>query len=70
MRNKIKTIISEVLKINVDDSTSQATCGEWDSLRHLNLVFELETAFHVSFEPDEMARMINIDVIEEIIKAK
>jgi acyl carrier protein len=70
MRNKIKKILSDILKINVDDTTDQTTCAEWDSLHHLNLLFELETVFNISFEPDEMARMTNIDEIEEIIKAK
>jgi acyl carrier protein len=70
MRNKIKKIISDVLKINADDTIEQTTCAEWDSLHHLNLLFELETMFDVSFEPDEMACMTNIDEIEKIIKAK
>lgn len=70
MRNKIKKIISHVLNIDVKDDISQDTCVEWDSLRHLNIIFELETGFDISIEPEEMAIMNNINTIENIIKTK
>ena len=71
MRDRIKKVIKQVLQLeNVTDTASQATCVEWDSLRHLDLVLELEMEFDVSFEPDEMVKMISLDVIEQIIAAK
>jgi acyl carrier protein len=70
MKDRIKKIVSRVLKINVDDKTAQDTCVEWDSLHHLNLVFELEIEFNISFEPDEMTLMKDIDTIVETIKTK
>jgi acyl carrier protein len=70
VRNRIKKIVSEVLKINVDDTTAQTTCVEWDSLRHLNLIIELEIEFDISFEPEEMACMKSIDTIGKIVSAK
>jgi acyl carrier protein len=59
-----------VLNIDVKDDISQDTCVEWDSLRHLNIIFELETGFDISIEPEEMAIMNNINTIENIIKTK
>jgi acyl carrier protein len=70
MKERIKKVVSRVLKIDVDDNTSQNTCASWDSLHHLNLVIELEMEFEVSFEPEEIARMKDIDTIEELIKTK
>jgi acyl carrier protein len=70
MKERIKEIVEQVLKTVVNDDTSQGTCAEWDSLRHLNLIIELEMAFNVSFEPEEIAQMKNIDAIERLLGAK
>jgi len=36
----------------------------WDSLRHLNLIIELENEFNISFELEEIAEMKSISLIE------
>lgn len=70
MKERILKIISQVLKTEVDENASQNSIPQWDSLRHLNLVIELEVEFDVSFEPEEIAEMTNINVIESMIKEK
>ena len=70
LKEQIKNIVAQVLECEVDDTASQANCATWDSLHHLNLVVELETAFNVSFEPEEMARMKDIPTLEAIIASK
>ena len=70
MKDKIKGIVSKILKFSVDDDTSQSNCDAWDSLNHLQIVFELEMEFKVSFEPDEMVVMKDIKSITDIIVRK
>jgi acyl carrier protein len=70
MKERIKQVASQVLKADVNDNTSQDNCASWDSLHHLNLIIELEEEFDVSFEPEEIAKMKSIDVIERMIKSK
>jgi acyl carrier protein len=70
MRDRIRKVVSQVLKIAIDDNTSQDSCAVWDSLHHLNLIIELELEFDISFEPEEIACMKSIDAIEKIISAK
>jgi acyl carrier protein len=70
MRDRIKKVLTQVLKTKVDDTASQRTYPSWDSLRHLSLIVELEIEFGVTFEPEEMIKMEDIDIIEEIIKNK
>jgi acyl carrier protein len=70
MKERIKKTVSQVLKTDVDDDTSQDNCASWDSLHHLNLIIELEEEFDVSFEPEEIAEMKSIDVIERMIESK
>ena len=71
MRERIKKIVSHVLNMqNVTDETAQRDCDNWDSLKHLYLIVELEDAFGVSFEPEEIAEMKDIKSIYEIISRK
>jgi len=70
MTDKIIQVVSEMLDIPVDETTSQNTSEKWDSLRHLNIVVALEEAFDVSFEPEEIAEMKSIDIIKQMIHKK
>ena len=54
----------------VDETCSQNTCEKWDSMGQLNLVVELETAFDVTLEPEEIGEMKNFGDIIRILKAK
>lgn len=67
---RIMEIAAQVFECEVDKETSQANCEKWDSLHHLNLVVELEMEFEVSFEPEEIAQMISIKEVEEVLKHK
>ena len=51
-------------------SKTQKNTNQWDSLKHLSLVVELEIEFNIEFEPDEIAKMIDYTKIEEYINKK
>ena len=71
MEEKILEILRQVLGIeDLDATCSQATCEAWDSLHHLNLVVELEDAFNVTFEPEEIAVMKSVEDIKKLLAAK
>ena len=55
---------------SLDTDCSQTNCKKWDSMNHLNLIVELEIEFGVSFEPEEIARMVDFAAVVEILKAK
>ena len=54
----------------VDTTCSQLTCEAWDSMGQLNLVAELEDAFDISLEPEEIGTMKSYDDIVRILKEK
>ena len=67
--------ILNVLRTVLDDSTigvdcSQENCENWDSLRHLTVCFELEGAFDVEFEPEEMESMKSYNDIVRVLLNK
>ncbi|MDR2384066.1 MAG: acyl carrier protein [Tannerella sp.] len=70
MNEKIIEIASRVFHIKATNDTSQATCPVWDSLRHINLIIELEAAFDMQFEPEEIAAMKSIAEIKAMILGK
>lgn len=70
MREKIINIVSRVFEVEVNENTDQKNCAAWDSLRHLNLIIELEDEFNISFEPEEIAQLKSIALIEQLISQK
>lgn len=61
MNDKVKSIMANVFRTdieNITDDLRQKDVSFWDSLRHLNLIVELEEEFEISFEPEEIAEMI------------
>lgn len=72
MKEQVKEILKSVLNITeVSDDISQQNCDNWDSLKHLNLIVELEDEFGVSFEPEDIAEMKDIEtIIIKIEKSK
>jgi acyl carrier protein len=68
MKEKIKDVFKRVFESDeISDTISQQNCDKWDSLRHLNLVVELEETFGVSFEPEEIVTMKSLNAIEKKI---
>lgn len=70
MKEKIIKIMSEVFEVpesEFPEIIKQEDIDNWDSIRHLNLVVELEEAFDKTFEPEQIAEMTSLDKIVSII---
>ena len=68
MEEKVLEILMEVLEDNtIDSNCSQENCEKWDSMAQLNLSVELEDAFDVSLEPEQIAEMKYVKDICRII---
>ena len=71
MEEKILDILKETFELDsVDTTCSQAACPAWDSMGQLNLVAELEEAFDISLEPEEIGEMKCFDDIVRILNQK
>lgn len=55
---------------SIDEGCSQKTCAKWDSMNQLNLAMELEDAFDISLEPEDIGQMLTYGEIVRIIAAK
>lgn len=71
MEEKVLDILKEVFELDsVDKNCSQETCDKWDSMGQLNLIAELEDAFNISLEPEEIGHIKRYDDIIKILKVK
>ena len=71
MEEKILEVLKETFELDsVDTTISQKTCEAWDSMGQLNLVSDLEEAFDVSLEPEEIGEMTCFDDIVRILRNK
>jgi len=71
MKEKVIEIMKNVLETeDLSLNTSQENCENWNSLRQLNLVSELEDEFDVEFEPEEIAEMKSVEMVLKILQSK
>lgn len=70
--DQIKEVMRRTFNLNeIPGDISQYNCEKWDSLRHLNLIVELETVFNVTFEPEEIVRIKDFqDIFNTIMQCK
>ena len=69
----LKKIMASLFRLSeeeIGESTSLENTPAWDSLRHMELIVEIERAFELQLEVDEIVAMINYPAIVKIIKTK
>lgn len=71
MEEQIIKIMEDVLdEQGINLESTQDSLENWNSLRQLNLVSELEDAFDVEFDPEEIAEMKSVKAIVDFVKMK
>lgn len=71
LEEKVLEIMREVFDLEeVSTDASQKNCERWDSLHHLSLASELEEAFDIELEPEEIAEMTNFSRVIAMLESK
>ena len=71
LENQVLEIMREVFGIaDINPEVSQKNCERWDSLRHLTMASELEDAFDIELEPEEIAEMTDFSRVINMINSK
>ena len=71
MENKIIELIARVLNVPVGDVTLETEIGEldeWDSLRNVQIIAQLEKEFEVKITPDMIMDLEDVPDIISLIK--
>jgi len=70
---KLKSVFEKVLEENDITITREMTAKDienWDSLRHIQLISEVERAFGIKFKLREVVSMKNVGDLIDLIHAK
>ncbi|NAW51750.1 acyl carrier protein [Elizabethkingia argentiflava] len=73
MEHQVKEIMAYVFNMPVHKLKGELntdTIDNWDSLSHLSLIVELESAFNITFTPQEIEDFKSLDKILSGIKDK
>ncbi len=71
LEEKVLEIMREVFDMDeVSTDASQKNCERWDSLHHLSLASELEEAFDIELEPEEIAEMTDFSRVIAMLESK
>lgn len=73
MTNLEKYVAAFTEGLGVDESVVNSTLeyqaiGEWDSVGHMGLIAELEDAFDIEMETDDIVDFSSFDVGKDILK--
>lgn len=73
MQNRIKKVMSNVFNINqntINIESSPDNIENWDSLKHMNLIFALEEEFNIEFDDEEILDSLSFALILDIVTNK
>lgn len=71
MDKRLERIIREVFPIQeetIDENWTSDDIPDWDSVGHLNLIMEIEKAFNIKIEVEEMFEIEKLGDIIPILK--
>ena len=63
-------VVFEMQVMEITDNSSMDTIENWDSLKHIQLMFALESEFGIILQADEMVEMTNFKAIVKTISEK
>lgn len=67
--DKVKEIVANVCEVTPDQISGETTIGDfpqWDSMGHLAILSQVEEAFDINFEPEEM---MDLEDVNDIVAA-
>jgi acyl carrier protein len=65
IRSVVAEVVARVLRISPDDATTarRGDQEDWNSLKHIEIVFQVEEECDVQFEEDEIAELFDVESI-------
>ena len=73
MEIQVKALMAKLFRIpedSINEETSMEAVNGWDSLRHIELITQLEDKFGLTFEMEEIIEMTNFSKIIEMLGRK
>lgn len=70
---RLKEIVASILELDpalLSDSSNAQNTPRWDSLRHIEVIFAVESAFQVRFTMPEITALRNLGDIRRLLMTK
>ena len=70
---KLNQIVASILNVEpdlLDDESNAQNTPNWDSLRHIEVIFAVESAYHVRFSMPEIAGLRKLGDIRRLLVTK
>ena len=70
---KLNQIVASILNVEpdlLDDESNAQNTPNWDSLRHIEVIFAVESAYHVRFSMPEIASLRKLGDIRRLLISK
>jgi acyl carrier protein len=70
---RIAALLTENLGLPADrisDDVAMKDVGSWDSLKHMELIVAIETAFDLQLSFDEIVTMTSVGEIKRVVREK
>lgn len=70
---KFYEIVGNILGVSpsaLDEKSNASNTPQWDSLRHIEVIFAVESAYQVRFTMPEIASLRNLGDMRQLLSAK
>ena len=70
---KFYEIVGNILGVDpskLDEGSNASNTPQWDSLRHIEVIFAVESAYQVRFTMPEIASLRNLGEMRQLLTAK
>lgn len=71
MEKEIIALIARILEVEIDEVETDTTIGdlpEWDSLHHLQIIAELQTAYNIKFSQEDLAELEDVSDLIALVE--
>jgi acyl carrier protein len=69
--DKLRSVVAAMLDldpVSVGPTTSTDTVDQWDSVRHMNLIIALESAFDITIPDEDVATLTSYPIIKAVVE--
>ena len=68
MPENVDILLKRILKKKKIDNLSKKNCDEWDSIRQMEIIMELEENYNIQLSQKEISELTSVRKIKEKLK--
>ena len=69
-RSEVLKTVADVLKSEIDENTMKSDVPSWDSLKHIQLIMEVEEKFGVEIPIEKVPEIDSVLILLKLVEAE